>query len=342
MLKRILLLFITVILVATGFLWYKKGVAREVYAVDPLVITYQNFPTPNPVFEIVNFLPGDQKTEIIKVKNNLPSGSFGVLADGILDEEYKNLANALEITIKQVGLGDIYGGATGKKTLKEFLESAPIDLGIFSAGSEKEYEYTIFFPHNKGNEYQNGYVIFTLTFSNFIAIDLPKECAHLAKEIVNVIEGTEGNDNIHSTHLGDLILAKGGNDKIRASSGSDCIVAGDGNDTIDAGTGNEVILGGAGNDTIRAGTGDDIIYGGEGNDKIDAGSGNDIVYGGDGDDTIDGGSGNDKLYGEKGKDDIKGGSQNDFLDGGEDFDKLNGNSGTDTCKFGEILNSCEL
>ncbi|MCS7092651.1 MAG: hypothetical protein NZM26_04850 [Patescibacteria group bacterium] len=341
MLKKIFLLSISTAAILTVIFWH-KNTTKNVYAIDPLIITYNNSPTPNPVFNVANFLPGDNKIEKIKVKNNLPSGSFGVSVDGILDQEQKNLAEILQITITEVGFGDIYGGSTGKKTLKQFLNSPPINLGVFPSGSEKEYEYKIFFPHESGNEYKNGHVVFTLIFNNFITIDLPKECAHLANQIVNVIEGTEGNDNIHSTYLSDLILAKGGNDKIRASSGSDCIVAGDGNDTIDAGTGNEVILGGGGNDNIRGGTGNDTIYGGSGNDRIDAGSGDDVVYGDDGDDNIEGGSDKDKLYGGKGKDDIRGGSNNDLLDGGEDFDKLNGNSGQDTCKFGEVLSSCEL
>jgi Ca2+-binding RTX toxin-like protein len=342
MLKKKLLLLSCVLLLVVGAFAYESTKATNAYAVDPLIITYDGGPTNNPVFVVSNFLPGDTKQESVVVENGLTEGSFGVRMRGELTEETKNFADILDIVITEVGVGDIYGGTAGAKKLSQFLDEPNINLGVFVAGQEKTYVFSIHFPSESGNEYQNAKVVFDLIFSNFITIDLPPECAGLAGQIVNVVEGTEGPDNIHATHLGDLILAKGGNDKIRASSGSDCIVAGEGNDTIDAGTGNEVILGGGGDDDIKSGTDNDTVYGGEGNDKIDTGSGNDLVYGGNGNDTIEGGSDKDKLYGENGNDNIRGGSDNDILDGGANTDTLNGNSGTDTCSLGEIVSSCEI
>ena len=316
--------------------------AREVQAVDPLLITYNNAPTPNPVFTYSNMLPGDEITEEVKVKNNLGSGGFNVSMDGIMTDETTQFADILEIIITEVGFGDIYGGTAGFSSLQNFLDELPIDLGAFSAGEEKTYNFKVKFPSLAGNEYQLAKVVFDLIFETSIESQLPPECEHLAGVIVDVFEGTEGDDDIHSNIYPNLILAKGGNDIIDSSASGDCVVAGDGNDIVRSESGDDVVLGGGGNDTIESGSDNDTVYGGEGDDNIMAGSGNDKVFGGPGVDTISGGSGIDELYGEAGNDIITGGGSNDFLDGGTDSDNLNGDSGTDTCIDGETLTSCEL
>jgi Ca2+-binding RTX toxin-like protein len=339
---------------------FMKNRAREAQAVDPLLITYDNAPIPNPVFTYTNMLPGDEIEEEVKVKNNLGSGSFNVSMDGIMTDETAQFADILEIIITEFGVGDIYGGTTGPKTVQNFLDEPPMDLGAFTAGQEKTYTFKVKFPSSAGNEYQLAKVVFDLKFETFITIELPPECEHLAGTITNVVEGTEGNDDIHGTIQGDLILAKGGNDKIDSSSNSDCVVGGEGNDKIGSESGNDVVIAGPGNDKVESGSGNDTVYGGAGNDNLVLGSGNDKAYGGQGEDNIDGGSGddeiwggsqndtlrggtdNDKVYGEAGNDNIQGNSGNDLLDGGADTDVLNGNSGTDTCLSGETTMSCEL
>jgi len=363
--KRIIRLAIALLILAPLIFLVARDTlnrrAREARAVDPpLLITYDNAPIPNPVFMYTNMLPGDEVTEDVKVKNTLGSGSFNVNMDGIMTEETAEFADILEITITLDGFGDIYGGTTGSKTLQNFLDAPPMDLGVFAAGQEKLYHFKVKFPTSAGNEYQLAKVVFNLKFETFITIDLPPECQSLAGTITNVVEGTEGNDNLHGTVQPDLIIAKGGNDTIDSSSSGDCVVAGEGddvigsesgsdiilagpgNDKVDSGTGDDKVWGGSGNDIIKTGTDNDLVYGEAGDDFIDTGSGNDEAWGGDNNDTISGGSGLDKLYGEGGNDTIKGGSDNDLLDGGPGTDSLTGNTGTDTCVAGEILSSCEL
>lgn len=338
----------------------KESLNSNVSAIDPLVITFDGNTTPDPVFEVNNMLPGDEVEKEVKVKNNLDVGSFNVNMDGILTFETSEFADILEIVISEVPGGDIYGGSLGYKSLQNFLDDPPLDLGNFVAGQEKTFRIKIKFPLEAGNEYQLAKVVFDLKFTTFVDIDLPEECASLAGLIENVVEGTEGNDKLKGSVKHDLILAKGGNDKIDSSSSADCVVggdgdddirsesgddiiiAGDGNDKIKSGSGNDVIYGGSGDDNIDGGTGEDIIYGDSGDDNIDAGSDDDLVYAGAGNDKISGGTGVDNLYGEEGNDQIKGGSNDDFLFGGADSDNLHGNSGTDTCTQGETLNSCEL
>ena len=87
----------------------------------------------------------------------------------------------------------------------------------------------------------------------------------------NVIEGTEGPDQLDGTSGRDAILGYGGNDRIDGGNGNDLLCGLGGNDEIDAGNGNDVIDGGRENDTIDAGNGNDSVEGGRGDDEIDAG-----------------------------------------------------------------------
>ena len=362
--KRLIRLIIAILVLAPVVFFVAKDIiqrrTREVQAVDPLEILYNGTTTPDPVFTYTNMLPGDEVEEEIQVKNNLSSGAFNVSVDGIMTEETAEFADILEIIITEVGGSDIYGGTLGFKTLQNFLDELPMDLGSFPAGSDKSFRIKVKFPSSSGNEYQLAKVVFNLKFETFITIELPPECEHLQGSIVNVVEGTDASEYLHGSSEGDLIIAKGGNDRIDASSSGDCVLGGEGNDHIRSESGDDVVLGGPGNDKIDSGSGNDRVWGGEGNDNIDSGSGNDIVYGeagedhlsagagndevwgGSENDTIRGFSGNDKLYGEGGNDNIQAGSGNDLLDGGPDHDVLNGNSGIDTCLNGETLTFCEL
>jgi Ca2+-binding RTX toxin-like protein len=376
--KRILTLVLLPFVIAGIVYIFNHKKAAEATACDLLKITYNGDSPPDPIFILDDMKPGDVYQKCFKVKNVNTTDSFDVLMRGKETLEEKNFADVLEIIINKSGGSDIYGGSAGFKTVQNFFnEPNPIDLGGFSPGNENIYCITVKFPPEAGNEYQMAKLVFNIFWSTGISESkIPPECKFMT--ITRIIEGTDGDDNIHGSTASELILGKGGNDKIRASSGNDCIVGGDGNDYLEGESGNDVILGGEGNDHIDAGYGNDIVYGGGGNDKINTGSGQDLVYGGDGNDNIDlgsdndkaygeagndnidggdgndeiwggdgndvlrGGVGNDKLYGEAGNDTIHGNSGDDFLDGGADTDNLHGNTGTDTCVNGEVKASCEL
>src|SRR3989344_1340205 len=294
---------------------------NDIYAVDPLIVTYNGGPPPNPVFIVTNMLPGDEIEKEFNVKNDSPD-NVDVVMKGIKTTETQEFADILEIIIGEVADADIFGGTTGFKTLEDFFVEGNISLGNVPAGGDRDFRVKVLFPSSAGNEYQNALVIFDIEWRT--VIDLPDECQELEGIVTEIVEGTEGDDNIHATTAPELILAKGGNDKVDASSGSDCVVLGDGNDYVRSESGNDIVLGGNGNDKIISGSGNDTVYGGPGNDNISTGSGADKAYGGEGDDKISTGSGNDYADGESGVDNISGGS------------------GTDTCLNEETASSCEF
>ena len=350
--RRLLLLALTPLVAFGLYRVIQESRTKEVQAVDPLTITYHGDETPLPVFTVENMLPGDEVEEEINVKSNAGS-TLAIAARFEKTEETQEFADILETEINVNPT--IFTG-----TLEGLFSAGNVFLFNLAPGEDKSFRVKVKFPSSSGNEYQNARVVFDIIFATHITIDLPPECQHLAGSITNVVEGTEGNDNLHGTVQGDLILAKGGNDKIDSSSSGDCVVAGEGNDKVFSESGNDVVLAGPGNDRVDSGSGDDKVYGGSGNDNIDLGSGNDKAYGEEGEDNIDGGSGedeiyggsendtlrggadNDRLFGEGGNDNIQGSSGNDLLDGGPDHDVLNGNNGTDDCDNGETLISCEL
>jgi phospholipase C len=122
-----------------------------------------------------------------------------------------------------------------------------------------------------------------------------------------VVQGTEGNDNIHVTLDGgelhvqidgsgvhyDHFFAQsisrlevyglGGNDHITVAKDVTVpafLFGGSGNDVIQAGGGPSVIVGGSGHNTLVGGSGADILIGGSGSSTLKAGSGGAILIGG--------------------------------------------------------------
>src|SRR5918998_1408745 len=109
----------------------------------------------------------------------------------------------------------------------------------------------------------------------------------------DVIEGTEGPDEIVGTPEDDIIDSKGGRDE---NHGDTTIGDGSGNDVINSGEGSDFNSG----DSFKGdGSGDDIIVSGEGSDSNfgdtfeGQGSGDDIIVSGGEDDTNTGNGGRD-------------------------------------------------
>ncbi len=325
-----------------SLIFIKKNANNEIYAVDPLVVSYNGQSPPSPIFEISNFLPGDEIEKNFEIKNLSPQ-TQSVFLKAVKIEESQNFSNILEVVVGLKNGAYIFGGSLGVKTLNNLFSSEKIDLGQLSPNEQKTFRIKVSFPAHAGNEYQNAKVIFDLIFANEIfEIKLPPECEELQGLVTKVVEGTLGNDIIHASSANELILAFEGNDKIYGNSGHDCIVAHDGNDHVFGGSGNDIVIAGNGNDKIEADSGDDKILAGDGNDDILGGSGNDKIYLGFGNDVLRGESGNDFLYGQARNDSLFGESGNDFLNGGEDIDNLHGGSGIDTCQEGETNHSCEI
>jgi Ca2+-binding RTX toxin-like protein len=114
-------------------------------------------------------------------------------------------------------------------------------------------------------------------------------------------DGTNGDDIIIGSPVGDTIRGFEGNDKIQGNGNPD------------------VVFGGPGNDIISGGEGTDTLFGEDGNDVLLSDSGTNVVFGG----------GGASLYGGKGDDTLLGGSDNDVLTGGPGHDYFDCNEGWD-------------
>ena len=107
-----------------------------------------------------------------------------------------------------------------------------------------------------------------------------------------ICDGTNEDDIIIGTPVGDTINGLDGNDKIQGNNFADLVFGGPGNDVISGGEGTDTLFGEGGNDIVQADSGTNIVFGGGGA----------AIYGGKGDDTLLGGSDNDILTGGPGHD----------------------------------------
>jgi Ca2+-binding RTX toxin-like protein len=173
----------------------------------------------------------------------------------------------------------------------------------------------------------------------------------------NVINGTQGIDNLTGTVNMDIISGLQSNDTLKGLGDNDTLNGGDGNDFLDGGTGDDSLIGGAGNDTYTVDSISDTITesASAGTDLVNSsvswvlgnnlenltltGSGaingtgnslNNILIGNTAANILSGENGNDNLFGDSGDDTLLGGAGNDTLDGGLGADSLNGGAGNDT------------
>ncbi len=111
------------------------------------------------------------------------------------------------------------------------------------------------------------------------------------------LTGTDEDDVICGTRVGNTINAGGGDDTVYGAGGLD------------------ILHGQAGDDILYGEGGIDYLYGEVGDDVLNGGDGNDVFSGGDGDDTFNGGDGNDHFFtkSESGNNKIVGGEGRDML-----------------------------
>lgn len=113
--------------------------------------------------------------------------------------------------------------------------------------------------------------------------------------VVNVINGTSGNDTLNGTDKRDEINAGDKNDNLFGNAGSDKLFGEAGNDELSGGSGNDTLEGGIDNDKLYGEDGKDILTGGTGNDELTGGANDDILRGGAGNDQVTGGIGIDTF-----------------------------------------------
>ena len=135
--------------------------ASNAHAVNGVVFEFEN--SPLSLFDEANFLPGNSVTRWIKATNN--SGESQPIATEAINypsyPDHQNifqedLSRALEITIRESGGSDLYGGSsvTGVRRLFNFYEDGETFLSNLPNADVTEYEFEIFFPEDKENEWQ--------------------------------------------------------------------------------------------------------------------------------------------------------------------------------------------
>jgi Ca2+-binding RTX toxin-like protein len=144
------------------------------------------------------------------------------------------------------------------------------------------------------------------------------------------VVGTDGDDLIEGSILGDTLLGGTGADTIRGYAGFDVVAGGAGHDNLFGNAGNDTVHGDGGNDTLNGGIGWDELHGGDGDDLIRGLDGFDTLTGGAGDDHLFGNAGNDHLFGNGSNDTLNGGIGWDVLHGGDGLDRLEAMDGYDT------------
>ena len=116
-----------------------------------------------PLFKEANFLPGDSVIRWAKITNT--SGKSQTIAvqamNYILPIPSDDLARALDFRISSGGI-DLYGGSKGKKTLADFYNDGVVSLNTLSDGAGAQYDFEIYFPAEKGNEWQLKQTIFDI------------------------------------------------------------------------------------------------------------------------------------------------------------------------------------
>ncbi|MES3022354.1 MAG: calcium-binding protein [Pseudomonadota bacterium] len=178
-------------------------------------------------------------------------------------------------------------------------DSGAYDITIAIKGTEARMTLPVF---HEG--WQNGSYARTETYSQVQFADGTvwdnRDLLRLrftGDDTINIIIGSEGDDEMDG---------RGGDDHLYGERGNDTIHGGDGNDILIDGEGDNTLLGEDGDDVLIGGAGDNILLGEDGDDKL---------IGGDGDDLLKGGAGNDHLDGSGGNNifevDLNGG--NDFI-----------------------------
>ncbi len=109
------------------------------------------------------------------------------------------------------------------------------------------------------------------------------------------VEGSNFNDRIGGTDIGNVLWGRSGDDLIHGYAGKDTIAGGDGNDRLEGDAGDDQMTADGGNDTLNGGAGKDVINGQDGDDVVNGGEGDDTVLSSAGADILDGDVGIDTV-----------------------------------------------
>ena len=77
-------------------------------------------------------------------------------------------------------------------------------------------------------------------------------------DIVNRIDGLDGNDSLYGASLDDQLIGGAGHDNLVGHEGHDLLIGGSGHDRLQADDGNDTLIAAGGNDTLIGGAGNDL------------------------------------------------------------------------------------
>lgn len=302
--------------------------------------------------------------------NTTLSGGAG--ADSIVGEAgndliYGNAGNdelvggAGNDTLEGGGDNDKFVFATGwgVDTITDFTQG--VDIIDFS-GTTLQFEDLTITQVGADTEVADGNGN-TVTLQNVTAVNLTENDF----TFINLIRGTEGDDNLNGTNAPERIEGLGGDDNLYGKGDDDSLEGGSGDDRLYGEDGDDSLNGGEDRDTLEGGRGSDTLDGGSGSDTADyhnsasgisinlltnthtgdaagdvfidiesfvATNHSDSITGDAGDNNFAGLAGNDSLEGGTGNDRLFGEDGNDVLRGGGDDDRLEGGRGADTIDGG--------
>ncbi|MBI2028041.1 MAG: hypothetical protein HYT07_00390 [Candidatus Levybacteria bacterium] len=156
----VLLLVIGLLLRFSGVELFRPSTVR---AVGNLVVDF-HVPEGDPIFTVNDFKPCDVEERTVDITNNYDEPKQ-ISIIGVNTEETGEIANVIQFAISN-GSADIYGGATGTKTLKDFFEDSEdpsgVVLAILDQNQSQNFFFTATFECDSGNEFQEKKVVFDL------------------------------------------------------------------------------------------------------------------------------------------------------------------------------------
>jgi hypothetical protein len=110
----------------------------------------------SPLFNEANIVPGDAVTRSVKV-NNKTNNNIVVNTAAINMYDPDKLGDMLNITIKN-GTNIVY-----QNTLSVFFNTPSVSLGFLSGNANAQYDYSVNFKTEAGNNYQEKTLTFDIT-----------------------------------------------------------------------------------------------------------------------------------------------------------------------------------
>ncbi len=187
-LTKILISVATAIIALGSF----ANIAFATDAVSPLSVTF----TPDPLFVQGNFLPTDEATGVVEVRN-LGADPQTVITEAVHVLDPDNLSSQLHLLITKASGGDaLYNGS-----FKTFLAGGEKVLSTLSGVGNETYTFVVTFNNINDNSYQGK----TLNFN--LCVGFQGGQTRCGDTIVGDEEDTDGGDNNDG---GGEILGSGG------------------------------------------------------------------------------------------------------------------------------------